>query len=697
MIIPRTVPRVRRSPRARVLAALVVGILATLLAGIAAPASASVVDEEEQKDGTVEIAVDLGDRGAASADAPLSGAITVENGVAEELTAGQISLELSRAALADQDAVSAWINTGDAAGTFTAVYSAPTAVIAAETAIEAPVFVTAELLQGLAPGVYPVRATLAGAESAGSGTAWNISVRSVLTIRSDAAPRVALLVPITATPASGDLLSSDELTALTAADGALTAQLDGVAGTAAVIAVDPAIVAAIRVLGTSAPASAVEWLSRLETLSNEVFALQFADADATTQAQAGLTGLLKPTTLDVFLDATALAPEDEPTPSPTPADAEPTLPSVSELTAVAGELPGVLWPRGDVSAEDLAAFSGYLGEETVTVLPSASADSTGANARIGDSRVLVADSALSDLLSSAIAATSPAARAGILAEATAALHFAGTPESGILIGLDRDETRTADALREVIDTAGPGTLTSLGATAPGRATLTSEPSDARAARLTQLLDDEDRLEAFATILADPQVLLAPERIGILRLLAVGTPESDFAPAVTAHRAETAATLDAVDIQAYTGPIQLISANVALPVWIRNDLPWPVRLTLEVRPSDPRIDIEPYTEVEATASGNTRVQLPVAARVASGELDVRFSLTSPTGVPIGQSRSAEVTVRAEWENIGLGVLGGVIVLLLGFGVVRTVRRRHREAMTSDAGTADPAGAADEGGR
>jgi prolipoprotein diacylglyceryltransferase len=57
--------------------------------------------------------------------------------------------------------------------------------------------------------------------------------------------------------------------------------------------------------------------------------------------------------------------------------------------------------------------------------------------------------------------------------------------------------------------------------------------------------------------------------------------------------------------------------------------------------------------------------------------VRFSLTSPTGVHIGEDQTAKVTVRAEWEGIGLGILGGVIGLLLILGIVRTIVRRRAD--------------------
>ena len=102
-------------------------------------------------------------------------------------------------------------------------------------------------------------------------------------------------------------------------------------GTAAILAVDPAIPAAIRVLGTAAPASATEWLARLETLANSRFALQFGDADVAAQLQAGLARPLRPLSLQAYIDPANFAPVTAPTPSPsaTPDPTEPSVPTAS--------------------------------------------------------------------------------------------------------------------------------------------------------------------------------------------------------------------------------------------------------------------------------------------------------------------------------------------------------------------------------
>ena len=221
-------------------------------------------------------------------------------------------------------------------------------------------------------------------------------------------------------------------------------------------------------------------------------------------------------------------------------------------------------------------------------------------------------------------------------------------------------------------------------TKPASASLVSETSTARSDTLHELLDGENALTTFSSILEDPLVLLSPERIEIMRLMGVGSAEN-LAAGAGAHSTETTATLDAVSVQ-QPSPIQLFTSAAPLPVWVRNDLPWPVNVTLHSRPSDARLDIQPETSVEALPASNTRATVPVEARVGSGVLNVDFRLTSPTGVHIGTDQTATVTVRAEWEGIGLGILGGVIGLLLVLGIVRTIVRR-RKSGEADAPASD----------
>lgn len=647
-------------------------------------------DDDDQ---AVELHVSAGMRGLIAPGSSTSALLTLDNDTDARLSGGQVEVELNRTPLTDDAAVTSWLDEGQAAGEFVTIGADDTEPIDAGSSATTTIFVPETTLDDLAPGVYPLRAELTGATTGSEDAAveTDATATTVLIVADSQTTQIGVIVPLTATPEDGALLTAEELAELTAADGALTAQLDGIAGTTAVIAVDPSILAAIRVLGTAAPESAQEWLTRLDGLPNARFALQFGDADATAQAQAGLPELLQPTTFAPFLNTAdfpqtpeTAAPTDAPgaTPDPTPGAAEPTaLPTDEELIAVEGALPRLLWPQDALTQADLAAFAGYLGEGTTTIVPSSAVGGqSAARATSAGHDLLVTDALTSEVLSDVAAEGRSVERQRLLAEATARLQFAQSRTAGapLLIGLDRDENRSADALRDAISAADSigFEFSDLRSTTPVAATLTAEPDTARSAAVGTLLADEGKLTAFSSILDDPQVLLSPERIRILRTLAVGTSASAFTEGVADHQARTTATLDAVSIPP-SSTIQLLAANADLPIAVRNDLPWPVTVQLFVSPTDPRLDVKPMTETVVQPISTTRVKVPVSARVGSGEVDLRLSLYSPTGVQIQGDQTVRVAVRAEWETIGLVIFGGLAVLLIALGVIRTIRRKRRE--------------------
>lgn len=660
-----------------------------------APTSADA-DDKVDANQKITVHVAAGAHGTVAPGDATSVVFTVQNGADSELSSGNVLVELSRTPLADNDALSKWLNDADAGGDFVTLGVATTDPVDPGDSGPTHMFVAPGDLGSLAPGVYPVRATLTGATTGDNGSDGEATATTILVVTSPRTAPLGVLVPITATPADGVLLTPEELTALTAPDGALTALLDGVTGTTAVLAIDPAIVAAIRVLGSAAPTQATAWLSRLTELPNERFALQFGDADPATQAHAGLSALLRPGTLSPFLNPAnfPMAPVTatpgttaSPTPAPTVA---PAIPDDEELTAIDGALPGFLWPRDDVTNSDVAAFADYIDADTTTIVPSSvTSGRTSAYAQSDGRDLLVTDSAASRALSKAAGQAHADARQRTLAETAAHIFYASQsePNSPLLIGLERDETRPADALREAISAVDSYrfTLDALRETPPTSVSITSEPQETRATALITLLDDELTLTDFSTILSDPNVLLTRERIQILRTLGVGVADDSFVEAVAEHRKQTQRTLTSVSIPP-SSTIQLLTTAADLPFRVRNDLPWPVTIQLSVSSPDPRLDVKPMTEATVQANSSMRVKVPVTARVGSGEQYLKLSLSSSSGVPIGGARMVQVSVRAEWEGIGLAILGGLVVVLLSLGIVRTVRRKGRESVADAASEA-----------
>jgi len=618
--------------------------------------------------------------GVVTDDGALAVSLSVDNPTLSTVRGGRVTIAVGREPLASRSQVSAWLD-GDSR---TAVRRVGTAMVDSIAARGRSIQTTVlELGEDLEPGVYAMRGVYDSAQGP-------LESRGVFTISDDAgAGQVAVVVPITAGPRSEGLLSAEELEQLTSAGGALRSQLNAVFGTNAILAVDPAIAASIRVLGTNAPESATRWLDDLMALPHTRFALQFGDADIAVQYAAGLDEPLTVEDLTPALDPEGFsAPAVEPSPTPTADESgQPTLPDVQTLTDIGRARSDVFWPAGGTAGAELVTRLGDAGASpagSLTLVPSDTVrGETGARATAGDADLLVYDADVSRALHAASTSDMIVDRDAALAAATAYAAFAD-PETPLLVTIDRADARSAAALRSAVRVAsGIDGREAVGLDSLTLAPATEvrvddvEPDTGRASTLERFLKGEADLRQFASILEDPQVLLAPERADILQLL--GNAWIDERPAwrdaVATHRAETATTLASVSIIP-SPDINLLGSSAPLTFSVRNDLPWPAELVLDTEPNDLRVVVQQSTEVAAGASQTTRVDVPVEARVGSGESSLTLQLRSRTMIPIGDPVDVTISVQAEWEGVGIIVMSAIVSILVLLGVVRTVLRLRK---------------------
>ncbi len=715
-MIPPGRPARRRAPRA---AAVVVAILTAL--AVLAPGGAfadtptpSPTPTPPIPAGTTAFTLTPISNGIVRSGEPLVVSLTLQNETLSPTAPATATLSLGRRALADRTALTAWLDGEEAGVTTEPVATAPLESVPAGSSrvAAARVEATDAALRGLAPGVYPLRATYA----APSGTVTSTSAIIVPPTDGDEVG-IGVLVPITVGPLGAGLLSAEELGTLTEPGGALTAQLDGVEGTTAILAVDPAIPAAIRVLGTAAPVTATEWLERLDALPNSRFALQFGDADVVPQIESGLARPLAPTSLRAYMDPADFVPEADPTPEPTPTPtptevvdpAAPVYPTLGELLDIGtGSRAAVYWPVAGTAGPAVVEGLGEIRIDDQASLTLISSDSTTAgragqtvpaHGRAGEAEVLVYDADVSDALATASGLEEPPLRGAALAEATAYLAFAAAETDGapLLVSLGRDLDRSRVAIGATIGAATtapdvtPFTLGGLANSAVREVEIEDAPEEPeRAAAASALLEEEGELARFATILDDTSLITGPQRAEILQLLGIGWLADDAAwtEAIDEHRAATVTTLDSVGLVP-TSAINLFGSNVGLRFWVRNDLPYPVNLVLYVTPDNLRLNVQRANPLVAPAGSNSRVEVPVQARVGNGEVTLDLQLRSRASVAIGDPESVEVNVRAEWESFGLAALGVVVGGLLLLGVVRTVLKLRARRRGADATAEEPA--------
>ena len=661
-------------------------------------------------------------RGTVSSGEGLAVSVTLQNRTDTATPTAAVTLSLGNQPLSDRSALTAWLG-GDTEGVRVAevgsVVLAP--VPAGADATGGIVLDPGDpALAGRTPGVYPLVATTTGPDGSLTSTS-----AMIVPGNGPAAVGMGIVVPITAGPTAEGLLTAAELLELTSVEGSLTRALDAVTATDVILAVDPAIAAAIRVLGTSAPAGAVEWLERLDALPNSRFALQFGDADVAAQLEAGQPRPLEPTSLQHAMRPADFPPPPPPpdpggtsTPLPTPPPeptsptptpnattaapvdpAAPVYPTMSELLDIGTARPGVYWPATGTATIEVVSALGAVAVDnrpSLTLVPSAAtvAGAGGAtvpaHAGAAGSDLLVYDSDVSRELQAASLSDRTALRGASLTAAAAYLSFAAAESGGapLLVTLDRAADRSTLGIRTAIDSAlqTPGAtplgLGALAAAPPVEVQLgTVEPDPARSAAASALFADETAVASFSSVLDDPRLLTGPERAEILQVLGAGwMPDpAAWTLALDEHRAATALTLDSVGILPPT-TVNLLSADAPLQVWVRNDLPYPATVVLHAAPDDLRLTVQDDTTVVAGALSNTRVQVPVRARVGSGEVGIELQLRSGTSEPIGATQVVDVNVRAEWEGIGIAVLAVLVGGFVLLGIVRTVlrlraRRRH----------------------
>lgn len=514
---------------------------------------------------------------------------------------------------------------------------------------------------------------------------------------------LAIAVPLAAPARANGLITAAELEAYTRPLGELTRQLDAVIGRPVAIAIDPMLIVSIRVLGTSAPASATAWLHRLESASNETFALPYADTDVTLATQAGNARVLDPQSFDFAIDPTLFAepiePGTEATATPTPAPTEPpdevgapTLPTSEELTAWPYTLESLGWPRANtVTTNDLPALSASW--DSVIL-------SSGNVARTGTASVVSLDglSALisDDAVSAALDTTVTAVTAGDWATAFTALDAALSatarvqPGTATVLatlgrGLLADGTRVAETIDTLASTPGVVLvpLSTVAAQSPAGATVVDEPQDAdRVAVVRGMLAATSAEQGFSSIVADPGTITAPRRLQLLALTSTSwlANPTGWATATSAFLTESSDLLASVQV-VDSSNFNLLADNATLPISVSNSLDQAITVYISVRPETAILAVgQDRVELTVKANSQGKGQVPVQA-ISNGTVHALVTLSSSTGVAVGLPTTAAIEVRAGWETPIVVILAAAVVAIFGIGIVRNILRRRTPATTA----------------
>ena len=522
--------------------------------------------------------------------------------------------------------------------------------------------------------------------------------------------RVATIFPLTTPETRTALIGAEALAGYTSPTGALTRDLDAVIDTPVAIGIDPMILASIRILGTAAPASALEWLDRLANATNETFSLTYADSDVTVGLQAGASSVIAPGSFDFAIDPTRFAapPAETPTATPAPEPTEetegvaPALPTTDSLLGWDFTVPSIVWPVADtVIGTDLTtmATSGF----TTVVVNSGNlerADPSKAMTSLGNLSGVTTDDGLSQLFGDAIDATSMAewdAASGRLNAAIDSSAASGGAEGAtIVLAVDRTSLGSASRLRstlagiDLLPSSDVAPFTTVLGTAGAEATLTDRPqTPERVSAAQTLLTTEASDASFASVAENPELITGERRLRMLATMSTAwySYPGGWTSALKLFDSESVALHESVRV-VKSSDITIIADRASLYVTVTNELNQPVTVNIHVTAPTPLLEIEESSvPVTIEPLSQKRGAIPVQS-LSNGTAVVSISISSASDVTIGSPITVGVNVYAGWETPFTVALGALVVGIFGFGIARLIvrRRRARKELAAETTTA-----------
>ena len=685
---------------------------------------------------TVAVHVTPGNSSILRLNEDLELSVTITNDSASAVSAGNVDVYLAERALTSSSALDDWLNPDEDDDAGDLMTSVPLTVpVQPHSTVTVAITVPSAALGLFEWSPWGPRGIAASLSSDGSVRASDQSTfvwypdASVVQPPTVTPVNLAVAMPITTPANSTGLISAEDLAAYTADSGILTRQLDGVINRQVAIAIDPMIIASIRILGTSAPESAVAWLNRLALAENDIFPLGYADSDPSLAVQAGAASPLAPTSLAFATDPGLFVPAEPSTapepgngtvdpsiPAPTSSDGAPlpeqpedgsAVPTLEQLLAWDYTSTSIAWPADNAVAEaDLAAFASAGLTSTLLASGNVTQDdadaTTSTTVNLGSNELgLVADTGISDAMRNAVTATTDDEWRGHMAELSSQIAVVASANPGqartLLATLDRGWPPTAARLAQTIDglAALPwyaATALTAAAATPAATDVTFLPQAEPAGSVdlaSRLVDQEAEVVAFSGALADPAAVTAPYRLALLALLGTSwqaTPD-EWRTAVGDTLASSHGVLHSVTVST-KGPINVVGSKVDIPVTLNNALGQAVTVRVQVVPSNGRLVVGNDVEAVIDANSAKTVSIPVTAAVGNGAVSLRVTLYTPTGSELGQPSLISVNVRADWEGIGSRIFAALVVLFFGFGVWRNIVHRRRDRALAAAADADP---------
>lgn len=668
-----------RWPIGRLGLALALTIIAVAPIGVSGSANASSVTASDEW--AIELIAAPAASGIVRPGEPVSVRVTITNTGSVSTGDVIVNLEIDGANGADSPRLGDWFAGNPIATSAEIVASAR--VSALDPAASAVLDLIVPAAESVFSGSFGARLatiTATGVDAPGNVEVLASDRTAVVWLPDNTTAPVAAttFVAAIATPGeSAAFLSADVLARYTAASGALTRTLDAAAGRPVLLAIDPRVIASIRLLGDDAPPEARAFLDRLLAAPNESFVLPWADADPIATITAASTALPRPEGTGV-VSSTVSEAEATPAPNPSPDDSV----TIDELAEWPATLGGMSWAEaGSLTAAAVTVLSDD--GTSVLIAPGSSLESSDPVQDLGGLRVLRADDALSTAAREASLAVSQQRFDRAMARVSAVLASNAAAEPGIpaIIPLARDHLAGTDRLIDIIAqtvalpwATGATVTQALTRTAVTSRVIDPSADETRRAAVEGALNAEAQDRAFASIAVTPTAITDVRRLQLLAALSLGWGERsvDALHQFTRDSLSLRSSVRVIESSAIT----LLADRASLPVTVQNDLDVAVRVFVKVEPDTTQLRVlDSRVEALVEPRSQTRALVPVES-LTNGQVDITISVRDADDRIVGDAKRVALNLQAGWETAGTIAIAIAVLLLLGFGIVRDIRKRRR---------------------
>lgn len=203
------------------------------------------------------------------------------------------------------------------------------------------------------------------------------------------------------------------------------------------------------------------------------------------------------------------------------------------------------------------------------------------------------------------------------------------------------------------------------------------------AQLEPLSAQVERTLAVMSAAVNPEDVSAEKFVSSLEATRANLTETQRANLITLALQQLKADTEVISIVP-SATVNVMGRNVPFPVTVSNSGDVPLRLLIGLEVMDPRLYAGQWADAVVPANGSVTVHVPVEA-VGAGQVSVLAVAKTEGDVRLDASEEITVNVRADWEDTGTWVVGGILIAFFALGLVRTVRKGRRNKVVPDRGS------------